>query len=203
MNNKLFFVFTIALGMAVKTASAAVDPSYVKIKLYEGRVSQNADCSSSIRLFVDANPPLTDVLVGPTLGSGAIPNGTYKCFMFKMSDNIHFQPASAVGTHGACNTGSDYVTDVAHDETAIDPDGTSHATTAGVNDIVWVYFRVGGGNGGGGAFRPDQGLSLASAVTVSGDSTRTMVFNFQGAVDEGFNNGAWECGCNAPNMSFR
>ncbi len=89
-----------------------------------------------------------------------------------------------------------------HDETAVDPDGTSHVLgDRGTDNTVWLYVRE-GANRDGSAFAPTGGISLTSPLVVSGDRTQTMVFDFTNKVGEELNN-TWQCGCDAPTMSFR
>ena len=92
--------------------------------------------------------------------------------------------------------------------TTIDPDGTTHTLgTVGTEDIVWLYIRTGASNSNGQdqhTWQPTGGIPLTSPLVVSGDQSRTMVFDFSGRTgdeDNGF--GGWQCGCDAPTMSFR
>ena len=200
-----FFAFAMLVsGPVFANVSNGVDPGYVKIKVYEMRVSPNADCSGGITVFRNAAPTYQDFANTPTLGAGAIPNGTYQCIMMRMSDFIRYTPTTAnpSWTHSVCTVGTDYVSDVGHDGTAVDPDGTGHAMTAGVEDIVWLYVRPGAPVGGGNTFAPTGGIPLTSPLVVNGDGAHTMVFNFSGRVGEE-NGSTWACGCDAPTLGFR
>jgi hypothetical protein len=185
-----------------------VDPGYVKIKVYEMRVSPNADCSNPITVFQNAAPAYQDFAHNPTLGAGAIPNGTYKCVLMKMSDFIHYTPATTnpgwAHSPPACVVGTDKVSDVGHDEDAVDPDGTSHAMgAAGTENIVWLYVRQGASSNSGNSFAPTGGIPLTSPLVVNGDGAHTMVFDFSGRIGEELNNSTWDCGCDAPTLGFR
>jgi hypothetical protein len=178
-----------------------VDPSYVKVKVYEIRLFQDANCSGGgLSIYSNAAPSYQDMANSPTLGSGAIPNGTYQCLAMKMSDQIHVSPVSATGP---CAVGSDYVQDVAHDDTAIDPDGTQHVLGApGTEDIVWLYVRIGGNNSNNGnqhSWQPTGGIPLTSPLVVSGNQSRTMVFDFSNRIG----NDGGQCSIDAPTLSFR
>ncbi len=185
--------------------SNGVDPGYVRVKVYEVRVSPNADCTAGITVFRDAAPSFSDWTNSPTIGSGAIPNGSYPCIMMKMSDNIHYSPASthASWTHGACVVGTDYTLDVGHDETATDPEGISTTLgPRGTDNLVWLYIHQ-GANRALSTWVPAGGLELTNPLVVSGDRSNTMVFDFSSKVGEEFDGAAWQCGCDAPTMSFR
>ena len=199
-------LFVSSVGFA--NVTGGVDPSYVRVKAYEIRVSPNADCSNAITVFRNAAPSYLDMVNNPTLGSGAIPNGTYNCVMMRMSDQIHFTPSTVNGAwaHGVCAVGTDGAADVGHDETAVDPDGTPHVLgNKGTEDILWLYIRTGVTNGQNNqnAFAPTGGIPLLSPLVVHGDGTHTMVFDFSGAVGEEQDNGVWSCDCDAPTLSFR
>ncbi len=186
--------------------AGGVDPRYVNVKVYEVRLSQNANCTGGISVFRNASPSYQDWVNSPTLGSGAIPNGTYNCVMVKMSDYIHYTPSTTDGswTHGVCTVGTDNVLDVAHDEIAIDPDGNSQSLgVEGTESIVWLYVRTGATGTGQNTWVPTGGIALTSPLVVNGDGTHTMIFDFSNQVSEVFNNGAWQCGCEAPTMGFR
>jgi hypothetical protein len=127
--------------------------------------------------------------------------------MLKMSDNIHYTPVTAQGTNGVCTPGSDFVSDVGHDDTAIDPDGTQHVLgAAGTENIIWLYIRTGAVTNNGGndhSFQPTGGIPLTSPLVVHGDGAHTMVFDFSGRIGEEQNGPSWDCGCDAPTLSFR
>jgi hypothetical protein len=198
-----------AAGPSFANVTGGVDPSYVRVKVYEIRVAESADCSGGITVFRNAAPDYLDMVHNPTLGSGAIPNGTYNCVMMQMSDFIHFTPSTTSGawSHGVCNVGTDGAADVGHDENAVNPDGSSFPLGAkGTESRVWLYIRTGATINNGGnqnAFVPTGGIPLVSPLVVHGDGTHTMVFDFSGAVGEEMDNGSWACDCDAPTLAFR
>ncbi len=204
----LVMVVLLTSGPSWASVLFGVDPSYVKVKVYEVRVSQNANCTGGVTVYRDNAPSYTDWTNGPTLGAGAVPNGSYNCVMLKMSDYIHYTPATLSGSwsHGVCAVGTDYVLDVAHDESAIDPDGVSQSLgPRGTENIVWLYVRTGGALAGSqsiSAWIPTGGIALTSPLVISGDRSQTMVFDFSGRVGES-NDSGWSCNCEAPTMGFR
>jgi len=195
----------LAAGSAFANITSGVDPSYVRVKVVEVRISPNTDCSNGITVFRNDAAGYQDMVNNPTLGAGAIPNGTYQCVMLHMSDYIHYTPATATGTHNVCTVGSDFVSDVGHDGTAVDPDGTTHVLgSAGTESMVWLYIRPDAPTAGNiNSFAPTGGIPLLSPLVVNGDGAHTMVFDFSGRIGEEFDNGVWDCGCDAPTLSFR
>jgi hypothetical protein len=223
MNFSKPLILCLILGglLIPKVASAGpvtggVNPNYVKVKIFEVRASPNEDCSNLVPIFNNASPDYMDAAHNPTFGTGSLPNGTYKCFAIKMSDNIKSQPASNQGTRGKCVGGQgEVVQDVAQPWTpgiySQAPDGTHIPLTVG-EDIVWLYWRIGGSSGddptGDRSFRPDKGMLLSAPLTVVGDKDLTFVFNFDGKVGESCDSGCgdpanWYCSADAPVMSVR
>jgi hypothetical protein len=185
----------------------AVDPGFVKVKVYEIRVSPNTDCTNGIVVARYASPTLFDMVNNPTLGSGTISNGTYRCVMLRMTNYIHFTPSATdpSWTHSVCIPGSDYETNVARNITAVDPDGTIHTLGAGDPETpIWLYIRSNAPTTNDtNSFSPVGGIPLTSPLVVNGDGAHTMVFDFSHRVGEGQDNGVWSCGCEAPTLGFR
>ena len=68
----------------------------------------------TLTLLGDITPTESDkenYAVSPTLGSGSMPNGTYKCLAIRIWDNVTFSP-SANTTSGSCDNETDYTTDL-------------------------------------------------------------------------------------------
>jgi hypothetical protein len=200
--------FLSVTNMSFANVIGGVDPGYVKVKVFEIRVAASADCSNGMTVFQNAAPGYLDMVNNPTLGSGAIPNGTYNCVMMKMSDFIHFTPKTdntPPWSNNVCHVGSDSVADVGHDSIATAPDGTVQTLgNKGTENIVWLYIRTGAPTGQNiNAFIPTGGIPLISPLVVHGDGAHTMVFDFDGGVGEEQDNGSWACDCDAPTLSFR
>ncbi len=212
MNTLLNYLFKGMLALTLVSGSAfavtgGVSPSYVNVKVYEVRAAQNADCSGGITIYQTGAPAYQNWSSNPTIGSGALPNGTYNCLMIRMSDQIHYSPSTTDGswTHGVCTVGTDYVLDVAHNDTGVDPDGTTHVFgSQGTDNTPWLYIRTGGRDSqDSSAWKPTEGLALTTPLVVSGDRSQTMVMDFTNQVSEVFDGGTWSCGCEAPTMGFR
>jgi len=89
----------------------------------------------------------------PTLGSGSMPNGTYKCMAVRIWDNVTFSPTTDT-TSGACDNETNYTTDLCGGAgTAGDPlvsywdqdTGASADCTvdsAPASEWIWVYMST-------------------------------------------------------------
>ena len=125
---------TIGLGLVMalsgvislsSAAQAFTDPSSVRIKIYEIRLSHASDCSNSVRIVNNPGGAVTDFVTNPTIGAGAVPNGAYQCIMVKLSNLITFTPAS---TDNNCVAVTSYTRNVFQapgggQTNSIDPDG--------------------------------------------------------------------------------
>ena len=95
----------------------------------------------------------------PTLGSGSMPNGTYKCMAVRIWDNVTFSPSEATDgsdntTAGACVASDNYTTDLCGGAgTAADPlvsywdqDAGASANctvdSAPASEWIWVYMST-------------------------------------------------------------
>ncbi len=195
---RLFTALTLVSGISALThASDNVDPSEVKIKVYETRISPNANCSGGfIRVFQSASPTAQDFLTNPVIATGAIPNGTYRCVAMRFSDFITYKP-SVTTDSGNCHAGVQGTQDIARGEVSQGPDGDSVTTAVG-EDIVWVYLST-SGNDANTCFTPTQPCLLNAPLTVSSDRTGTFVVDFSNQVQD---HGA-SCSLEGPTFSFR
>lgn len=91
-------------------ALAVTSPSELKITVYQVSVSLNADCSNPQTILSSTTGTETNFLSSPSLGSGAIPNGTYNCIMITMDDVIKFRPTANDGA--TCTAGTEYAIDL-------------------------------------------------------------------------------------------
>lgn len=89
---------------------ALVNPTELKIKVYQVAVSLSSDCSDPQTIFISTAGVETDFLSSPSLGSGSIANGTYNCVMITMEDGISFKPAANDG--GSCVANTEYSIDL-------------------------------------------------------------------------------------------
>lgn len=185
---------------------AQVGTSEATVKVYQGYLSTNGNCSSPV-LFLDAESDSTnfpdgyaqvDMAASPTIGTGTIAEGTYKCAIFKMSDQITFKPDADSGA--SCQEGVQVSMDVCQDHgtgapTVTDKDGnqTSCAAAEGTEDTIWIYISTFSATDGGSedhdAFSPpatdgaSEGFKLNNEITISADVTGTFVFGTAGKVE--------------------
>ena len=75
---------------ASQFAVLAGSPTSLKVKAMSIWVSQNEDCSSPTLAQEYPAPVEKDLLNYPVLfQTSSLPEGTYKCIIFKMKDNMH------------------------------------------------------------------------------------------------------------------
>jgi len=92
-----------------------------------------------------------DYAGSPTLGSGSISHGIYKCMAVRIWDNVTFSPSETT-TSGGCAAGSDYTQDLCGgDNSSVltqvwNPDtGAQYSCTvdsAPANEWIWVYLST-------------------------------------------------------------
>jgi len=202
----LFSLAVLSSGIVINTVScwAATDPSEVNIKIYELWVSTNSDCTNMTRIYNEANPSYQNMVNGPTFGQASVPNGTYNCVAWKMSDILSYRPAANEGND--CVQGTLYTRDLFRadsTEPSICPDGaTINGTGTMANQIedkMCIYVSVGGSNDPDAGMEPSNPFTLTNAFVVNGDVNGTMVTDFRGKVIDAGN----ECDCEAPDFSFR
>ncbi len=188
-------------GAWVPAAEAFVDPSSVLIKIYEIRLSHSADCSNSILMVSNPTGLTQDFVSNPTLGSGAIPNGSYQCIMVKLSNLITFTPATGEGFCAAGASTTRNVFQASGNSISIDPNGaTIHGigtTSDTTENPFWAYFKIGGGTDD--CKTPAAACTLSSPINISGDRTGTLVVDFDQKIDGSQN----PCDVRAPIFSFR
>jgi hypothetical protein len=176
------------LGFVTPRAEAVANPSSVKVKIYEMRVSKAANCSNSITIFSNPSGTTQDMVSNPTLGAGAIPNGTYQCIMVKIDNQITYIPAT---TDGACIQGNSFIRNIFRSgSTSIDPNGNTiqgvgSSSSDPAETAFWAYFAIGGApsSNGNSCATPASPCTLTNAVVVSGDKTGTLVTDFDGQID--------------------
>lgn len=217
----IFFAFWIlCFCLMASTTQAAVGTSEATLKLYQAYLSPNGDCSDAV-LFLDpeneeaAGFAEVDMNTGPTIGSGPIAEGFYKCVIFKMSDSITFTPNANDGT--TCVAGVQNTVDICKDNGSGAPEVTDNngtVTTCTDNeDTVWVYVSTFATSTEGGdnhnAFSPpvsdgdaDHAFNLEHEVIISGDTEGTFIFNTDGKIEETTNFSGSHCEMNPPTFAF-
>jgi hypothetical protein len=140
MNRIPVLFFALSLGL-VSGAQALTGASSIKVKVFEMRASANSDCSNPVAIFKTDNPTPVDLMTNPVLGSGALPNGTYQCLMFHISDILTVVPQSDDGT--SCKANMEYPLDIftdLHENLSATPEGVTILAHPGVEDDPWIYL---------------------------------------------------------------
>ena len=188
-------------------ARAAVSPSSVQIKVKQVMISTSSDCSSPVSVNVNASPVYEELTANPTLLSGAIAAGTYKCLMIDMSSLIKYTPATGDGA--SCVAGTQVTRDLCRQSTFAIPGGgtgscTGTAPDDGVESYFWIYFSTTGNSSTSSGQTPSTAMPLASPLVVNGSSAVTFVADFDGKlVSDTDGSGNPICDCNPPAVSFR
>ncbi len=194
-------LLTTVLGGAMNAAAQTSAASLI-VKVFEMRVSTSSDCTGSITIFKTASPTPVDLVQNPTLGSGAVADGTFHCFMYQISDMITATPAA---DDGLCTVaGAPYLLDIFNstDQSLTPPPGTSIQGHTGVEDFPWIYFSDSSVSApGNNCFQPTENCNCGAApcslipLTLTKDETRTLVVNFSAHL-----NGVGSCTLNAPGL---
>lgn len=185
-------------------AHSATSPSEVMVTIKEVWVSPNADCTGMTRIYNNPSATAQDMVDGPTFGSVTVPNGTYQCVAWKMSDYLSFRPVA--NDAPGCTAGTNYDVDLFRDEdpdlTSTCPDGSvitaTGSTSTRSEDNMCIYLSVNGNNTNYG-MRPTEPFLLTSPYVVDGDQNGTMVTDFTGKVANNFG----DCECQPPVFGFR
>jgi hypothetical protein len=188
---KKYWIFImVLLGGAMNGQAAPTSPSSLTVKVFEMRVSKNSDCSGSVTVFKTASPMSVDLVGNPTLGAGAIPDGTYHCVMFHIDDLITVVPQA---TTGACIAGSPTPMDIytSGTDVSVTPDGVKIPATPGEDD-PWVYFSDSAlASTVNNCFEPNftgcacsGPCKLTTPLTISSDQTHSFVLDLDSRVDD-------------------
>ena len=204
------------------TATSGINPSTVKIKVRRVAVSTDEYCGSLTTIYENLSPTYLDFSGTPDLGSGSLADGTYKCVVIEMSDQVQFTP-SASSDNSACVSGTEYTLDVCQlrsgeDSTAKLVDGSTITCKSG-EDYVGVFLSTASTNAPidagttdtveGNAFaaptasKLTDGFKLQGDFVVAGDKNGTFYADFTGRVQEGSDSsGNVACDMDAPNWGF-
>lgn len=207
MRNQKTFIALMAAAMVAASAGVAQaldvgDASAVNMKIYKMWVSPNTDCSDATLVYSEANPSYQNMIDNPTLGTGAIANGTYPCIAIKMSDVITGRP-NYTSTSGNCTPTTDIVIDVFRSPSASTcPDDTtasgSGSDAVPAQDSPCLFMSTAGSDSNEG-WRADSPFPLNGAFVVSGAVAGTFVADFRGKIEDAFG----ECGIQPPVFGFR
>jgi hypothetical protein len=175
-------------------------PSHYFSKVFEVRVSTNANCTGMISVFKVTAPTAFDLDQVPTFGNGALSPGTYRCLAVHTGDIDMFVPSENTG---ACVAGNTYTWDTFQNDPqnggsqqSIDPDGNvinSHGTISSPSeDDPWSYFSTAGSNSNNG-YTPTTPVLLTNPLVVNGNTTSTLVVNYDNTVGDDNYSGTHYC----------
>jgi hypothetical protein len=193
-------------------ASAVSSPASVVVQMYAMYLSTSADCSNPFPVFDGGSTPMEfDMMVGPTIGGGNPPDGTYPCLIMKMADKIRFRTTTA---EGSCAASTEYTIDICKSGQTYTPvsgsgfgSAVSCSTSTTSPEQVYIYLSTQApcASGCTGSMtRPDtasasKGMNLGSAFVVAGATAGTFVLDFSNKID---GSGA-SCDVQPPRFSFR
>ncbi len=156
-------------------------PTSMSIKLYAAHVSTSDDCSGAVKIADHGTSGKTINLGVDKLIEETPADGTYKCLILEMSDNLSFVPDStAVAAFTECQSGATSTFDIYRTDsgdtwkdmmgTTITATGTS--STPG-DDRVVVYATTSAAAVIAGSMAPhtNQTITLTSSLTVPGNTT--------------------------------
>jgi hypothetical protein len=188
------------------------DPASLKMKIYGVYASTSPQCTNPINVFLKTTGEYVDLLQGPALGGGDLPDGTYNCVIIKMSDIIKHTPKV---TDSSCVAGTEYSGEVCRaggdGGLATGLDGspiscTGDGSSAGVGDDTLFMFMTTdpGASTGGRAFElpkaagDGKGIKLGAPLVISSTTKAKFVVDASGGVVAG----GGECGINPPKFRF-
>ena len=212
MKNLLIASLILASGLA-HGADSGIDPQYVKMKVYKFAVSTSVYCTNPQVVFTNANPLYEDILTSPTFGTGYLRNGSYKCVMLEISDQLKFA-SDENSDSGSCVMGLENTIDLCTEESAVSLNGQTINCQEG-EDKVTIYISTVStdlpmSEYGAQAFEPPRqgnhayGINLTNALIVAGPHTGTFVVNGNGQISDRLDgDGTRECEFNPPVFSFR
>ena len=208
----LLLALTVFGSTALAAGTTGGDPSSLKVKVFGVYASTSPLCTNPIQVFLKTTGEYVDLLKGPALGGGDLPDGTYECVIIKMSDVIKHTPKD---TNAACVAGTEYSGEVCRagggGGLATNLDGTpitctGDGTSAGVGeDTVFMFMTTDpGASTGGRAFElplaagDGKGIKLGAPLVISSVTKAKFVVDATGGVVSG----GGECGIEAPKFRF-
>jgi len=207
MKNIVLSFATAVFASSAFAATSGLDPEALKLKIYKVAVSSDPLCTGMLTIFENDAPEYSDFLLSPTLGSGAIPEGTYRCVAIEFSSVIKPTPAET-SDNGDCVQGTPFDLNVASGANYTLIDGSTGTASGDTRVAMWLSTASTTTNGGPGhnAFVPPtsngsstEGFMLASPLVVSGSAAGTFVVNGAGKIEENSGN----CEFQPPLFSFR
>lgn len=198
---------TLVWGSAF-AADTGLSPSSFKGKIYEIWVSPNEDCSDPINVFKNDNPEWTDMVLEQTIGSGPVPDGTYKCLINVIYSEFKYTPATT-STSGNCVAGQEYSLNLCRAGAlgGVFPDGTTYSCDDNLPKKMVGYLSLWGAPQSAvhdvghppQAAGDGKGVLLSAPLVVNADVTTTYYQVVEGTiVDDGAN-----CWINPGEVGFR
>ncbi|MDQ6830530.1 MAG: hypothetical protein M3081_16855 [Gemmatimonadota bacterium] len=173
----------------------------MSVGMYALYISKQADCSAPV-MVSDNGSTVTykDFAANPVLFTGAPDAGSYQCIMIKMSDVLHFSPATTIG---GCVAGHVYYGDIYRDGES-DWKDKDMATVVGhgtddvpVDDRVTIFITRDPRAVEARGASEHQTIALGSDLVVPGHTT--FYWNGAGSV---MTDGV-QCGINPGRPEFR
>lgn len=183
-------------------------PSNVRVKMYAVYLSLSADCSSPVLVQDYGAGIVKNLTNGETLFTGSPPDGSYKCMIMKISDQITFNIAQTDVTWwqanysgSACSSATtDYVFDAYRDDGStttpwVDLSGVAvaaHGTNAApVEDVMYMFLTtspVDAKANGVDVYMTGQAIQMTLAAGVTGvpvPGTGTFYYDFSAPASGG------------------
>lgn len=201
MKTRASVSFLVVLGMQSLHA-APVSPSSLKTKIYKMAMSTSELCTDPVVIYTNESPTETDFSDLPTIGSGAIAPGTYKCVMLEISDTFKYTPAENDGDQ--CIAGTEVTKAVCGADTPIKliesttlgsctagedrmPVYISTLSTLDGTDTAWDAAGCDGDTDCNGSLPPTvaiptRGTKLSAPIVISEDTTGTFVIDLTDAL---------------------
>lgn len=199
-------------GSTSTSGLAATSASLFKLKVYKAAVSTSPLCTNLITIYESSNPDYTS-FDGNSFGQASVPNGTYNCIAFEVSDIIKFVP-SANDLPG-CVQGTEYSREVCRADqpsTIQYIDGTTDTCSNGEQRMAIYISTASSSTGGGGSANPfvppttsgaasdsTHGMKLNGVFQVSGSTTGTFIVDSNGGVA----NDSGDCDMQPPQWGFQ
>lgn len=205
-----------SLGLALllissqaQAATSGIDPNYLKLKIYKVAISTSPLCTNLITVYDNDSPAYENFLDNPTLGSGAVANGSYECVVIEFSDALKFSP-SQTSDNNHCVANVEHTMDICGTGTSTKLiDGSTEGCLNSENKVA-MYLSTGStqtaGTSGHNAFEPPtsigdatKGFKLSGSLKVSGAKSAIFVVNGLGKIEES----GGQCDMTPPEFSFR
>jgi len=187
-------------GASAYSVETGISPTSLNVKITKILVSESFYCTSPVTVYDNASASYSDMLLGPALGEGSIPNGAYNCIILELSDTIKPTPDA---NSGNCSNGVEYNHDICSSGSFQLADGTT-GTCSGSEQTVAIYIST-ISTGTGSSFLPPtsadvtNGTRMNGQLIVSGSTSGTFKFDAAGLITD---NGS-SCDLTAqPTISF-